>query len=140
MHRARPALEKSTATGSTSGWQVRKINGNDVAHAGSHLIHQAAGLAKVDVLCPLADLRDLDGGDFIGHEAVIQDHADQHFKGSGGRNAAAFGHVGGNVHIQTGQLCTALTEGFAFAAQQREGSVFLFLAGSKSSRPITHRS
>ena len=111
--------------------RVRKINGNNVANAGSHLIHQAAGLAKVDVLCPLADLRDLDGGDFIGHEAVIQDHADQHFKGGGGRNAAALGHVGGNVHIQTGQLCAALTEGFAFAAQQREGSVFLFLAGSK---------
>ena len=111
--------------------RVRKINGNNVANAGSHLIHQAAGLAKVDVLCPLADLRDLDGGDFIGHEAVIQDHTDQHFKGGGGRNAAALGHVGGNVHIQTGQLCAALTEGFAFAAQQREGSVFLFLAGSK---------
>ena len=35
---------------------VGKINGDDVAHAGSHLVHQAAGLAKVDILCPLACL------------------------------------------------------------------------------------
>ena len=47
-------------------------------------------------------------GDFIGHEAVIQDHADQHFKGGGGRNAAALGHVRGNVHVQTRKLCAAL--------------------------------
>ena len=60
---------------------VGKINGDDVAHAGSHLVHQTAGLAKVDILRPLANLCDLDGGDLFGHEAVVQDHADQHLKG-----------------------------------------------------------
>ena len=48
---------------------VGKINGDDVAHAGSHLVHQAAGLAEVDILCPLADLCNGDGGDFLGQEA-----------------------------------------------------------------------
>ena len=39
-----------------------EVDGDDVAHAGSHLVHQAAGLAEVDVLSPLADLRDGDAG------------------------------------------------------------------------------
>ena len=46
----------------------------------------------------------------IGHEAVVQNDADQHLEGGRGRNAAALGHVGRNVHIQTGQLGAALTE------------------------------
>ena len=110
---------------------VGKINGDDVAHAGSHLVHQAAGLAKVDILCPLADLCNGDGGDLFGHEAVVQDHADQHLKGGRGRNTAAFGHVGGDVHVQTRKCCAALTESFAFAAQQGSGGVLLLLAGGQ---------
>ena len=110
---------------------VGKVDGDNVAHAGCHLIHQAAGLAKVDILCPLADLRNGDGGDLFGHEAVVQDHADQHLKGSRGRNTAALGHVGGDVHVQTGQLCAALTEGLALAAQQGSGGVLLLLAGGQ---------
>ena len=111
--------------------RVGKINGDDVAHAGSHLIHQAAGLAKVDIFCPLADLRDLDGGDLIGHEAVVQNDADQHLEGGRGRNTAALGHVGRNVHIQTGQLGAALTERLTLAAQKGDGGVFLFLTGGQ---------
>ena len=109
--------------------RVGKINGDDVAHAGSHLVHQAAGLAEVDVLCPLADLGDGDGGDLFGHEAVVQDDADQHLEGGRGRDAAALGHVGGNVDIQTGEAGPALLEGLALAAQDGGAGVFLFLAG-----------
>ena len=110
---------------------VGKVDGDNVAHAGSHLIHQAAGLAKVDVLCPLADLRNGDGGDLFCHEAVVQNHADQHLKSGRGRNAAALGHVGGDVHVQTGQRCAALTESLALAAQQGSGGVLLLLAGGQ---------
>ena len=113
---------------------VGKINGDDVAHAGSHLVHQTAGLAKVDILRPLADLCDLNGGDLFGHEAVVQDHADQHLKGGRGRNAAALGHVGSNVYVQTGEGCTPLAERFTLAAQQGHSSVFFLLAGSKVSQ------
>ena len=96
---------------------VGKVDGDNVAHAGGHLIHQAAGLAKVHIFSPLADLCNGNGGDLFGHEAVVQNHADQHLKGGRGRNAAALGHIGGNVHVQTGQLCAALTESLALAAQ-----------------------
>ena len=114
--------------------RVCKVDGDDVAHAGSHLVHQTAGLAKVDILRPLANLCDLDGGDLFGHEAVVQDHADQHLKGGRGRNAAALGHVGSNVYVQTGEGCTPLAERFTLAAQQGHGGVFFLLAGSKVSQ------
>ena len=110
---------------------VGKVDGDNVAHAGGHLIHQTTGLAKVDIFSPLADLRNGNGGDLFSHEAVVQNHADQHLKGGRGRNAAALGHVRGNVHVQTGQLCAALTEGLALAAQQGSGGVLLLLAGSQ---------
>ena len=110
---------------------VGKVDGDNVAYAGGHLIHQTTGLAKVDVLCPLADLCNGDRGDLFGHEAVVQDHTDQHLKGGRGRNAAALGHVGGDVHVQTRKLCAALTEGFALAAQQGSGGVLLLLAGGQ---------
>ena len=110
---------------------VGKVDGDNVAHAGCHLIHQAAGLAKVHIFSPLTDLCNGDGGDLFGHEAVVQDHTDQHLKGGRGRNTAAFGHVGGDVHVQTRKLCAALTEGFALAAQQGSGGVLLLLAGGQ---------
>ena len=94
-------------------------------------IHQAAGLAKVDVLCPLADLRNGDGGDLFGHEAVVQDDTDQHLKGGRGRNAAALGHIGGDVHVQAGEGSTTLLESLALAPQQGHGGVLFLLAGSK---------
>ena len=96
---------------------VGKVDGDNVAHAGGHLIHQTTGLAKVHIFSPLADLCNGNGGDFFIHEAVVQNHTDQHLKCGRGRNAAALGHIGGNVHVQTGQLCAALTEGLALAAQ-----------------------
>src|SRR5699024_4598813 len=47
------------------GGRVGKVDGDDVAHAGGHLVHQAAGLAEIDVLGPLADLGDGDGADLL---------------------------------------------------------------------------
>ena len=52
-----------------------------------------------------------------GRTEIGGNHTDQHLKCGRGRNAAALGHIGGNVHVQTGQLCAALTEGLALAAQ-----------------------
>ena len=106
-----------------------EVDGDDVAHAGSHLVHQAAGLAEVDVLSPLADLRDGDGGDLLGHKAVVQDDADEHLKGGRRGDTASLRHVGRDVNVQTGQLCAPLGEGGALAAQQGGGGVLLFLVG-----------
>jgi len=111
--------------------RIGKVDGDNVAHAGGHLIHQAAGLAKVDVLCPLADLRNGDGGDLFGHEAVVQDDTDQHLKGGRGRNTAALGHVGGDIHVQAGEGSATLLEGLTLAPQQGHGGVLFLLAGSK---------
>ena len=110
---------------------VGKVDGDNVAHAGGHLIHQTTGLAKVHIFSPLADLCNGNGGDFFIHEAVVQNHTDQHLKCGRGRNAAALGHIGGNVHVQTGQLCAALTESLALAAQQGSSGVLLLLAGGQ---------
>ena len=66
-----------------------------------------------------------------GRTEIGGNHTDQHLKGGRGRNAAALGHIGGDVHVQTGQLCAALTESLALAAQQGSGGVLLLLAGSQ---------
>ena len=88
-------------------------------------------MPKVHIFSPLADLCNGNGGDFFIHEAVVQNHADQHLKCGRGRNAAALGHIGGNVHVQTGQLCATLTESLALAAQQGSSGVLLLLAGGQ---------
>ena len=61
-----------------------EIDGDQAAHGGGHLIHQPAGLAKINVFGILGNLGALDG---IHLHAVIQrieNGADQHLKGGGG--------------------------------------------------------
>ena len=137
-----PALEKSTCTGSTSGWAGSgKVDGDDVAHAGSHLVHQTAGLAKVDILRPLADLCDGDGGDLFGHEAVVQDHADQHLKGGRGRNAAALGHVGSRRIRPDRRALHPAGVNASHSPRSRDMVVFSSsLRAARSARSMTHRS
>ena len=69
------------------------------------------------------------GADLLGHEAVVQDDADEHLKGGRRGNAASLRHVGRDVNVQTGQLCAPLGEGGALAAQQGGSGVLLFLVG-----------
>src|SRR5699024_4315775 len=110
---------------------VGKVDGDDVAHTGSHLVHQAAGLAEVDVFSPLADLGDGDGADLFGHEQLVEDGADQHLVGGAGGHAAALGHVGGDVDVQAVEGRAALGKGGALAPQDGGAGVLLLLAGGK---------
>ena len=70
-------------------FRVGKINVHQSAHAGSHLIHQAGGLAVVDVFGVLADLGNFNGGNRAARKQAVQDTADQHLKGRGAGQAGA---------------------------------------------------
>ena len=63
-------------------WTLRvcKINEDQSADAGSHLIHQAGCLAEIHVFSILTDLRDFDHRDCIICEQAVEDSADQDFK------------------------------------------------------------
>ena len=79
--------------------RIRKIDADDVADGGGRLIHQAAGLAEVDVFGILADLRDLRGRQAAAAE-MVQDHADEDLERRRGRQAAARQHRGGHIGVK----------------------------------------
>ena len=57
--------------------RIGKVDEDQPADTRSHLVHEAAGLAEIDVFGVLADLRDLDGGAFSVKKQFITDRADQ---------------------------------------------------------------
>ena len=63
---------------------VGKINGDQAAHRGGRLIHQAAGLAEKDIFRVLADLRNFRLGHPAAKKQMVDDGSDQHLKGGGG--------------------------------------------------------
>ena len=66
------------------GGRVGKVNGHRSAHRGAHLVHQAAGLAKIDVLRILTDLGDLNGVQMIPAAEMVENIANEHLIGGGG--------------------------------------------------------
>ena len=54
-----------------------KVDEDQPADTRCHLIHEAAGLAEIDIFGVLADLCDLDGGAFSVKKQFITDRADQ---------------------------------------------------------------
>ena len=60
---------------------VCKINEHHAAHARRGLVHQPAGLAEVDILGILSDLRDLHGGKPLIKEQCITNRPNQNLKG-----------------------------------------------------------
>ena len=106
---------------------IGKVDEDHVAHAGSSLVHQAAGFAKVDVLCVLADLGDLHGGTLIIVEQAVQDGADEHLKSGGGAQAAAGQNGGADLGIEALQSSALLGKDGSNTADDGGSGVLLFL-------------
>ena len=68
---------------------VEKVDGDQVAHSGSGLIHEAAGLSKEYILGVLTDLGNFCLGYLGIKEQMVDDGADQHLVGGRGRKTAA---------------------------------------------------
>ena len=106
--------------------RVRKIDAYHAANAGCHLIHQTAGLSKIDVFHPLSDLSDFNGRNLaFFQEQFVQDCPHQHFKGSAGGHTTSLGDIGRHIHIQPGQLRASLRKRGAGAPQNGRAGVFL---------------
>ena len=105
---------------------VSKADAYHAANAGCHLIHQTAGLSKIDIFHPLSDLGDLNGRNLVFcQEQFVQDRPHQHFKGSAGGHTTSLGDIGRYIHIQPGQLCASLRKRGAGAPQNGRAGVFL---------------
>ena len=71
---------------------VIEVDEDHAAHAGCHLVHQAAGLPEIDVFGILADLRDLHRVQPVLKKQAVQDVADLSTKG--GRKFIPVIHAG----------------------------------------------
>ena len=60
--------------------RIGKVDEDQPADARGRLVHQAAGLAEIDILRVLADLRDLDRGQLPVKKQLVQNRADQHLE------------------------------------------------------------
>ena len=105
---------------------ILKVNVNQAAHAGCHLIHQTTGLAEVYVLSVLADLCDLYSGQLCVIEQFIQNGTEQHLKCCRGTEAAAGKNRGTDRCIKTFQFGTLLGKAGGNAANQSRCGVLFF--------------
>lgn len=109
---------------------IGKVDEDQPADARGRLVHQAAGLAEIDVLRVLADLRDLDRGQLPVKKQLVQNRADQHLERRRGRQPGAGQHRGPDARVKAAQLAAALLEGGGHAAHDRGGGVlFIFVDG-----------
>ena len=97
-----------------------EVDGHQVAHGGSHLIHQTAGLAEEHVLGVLTNLGNLRLGHPGIKEQMVDDGANQHLKGCRGAEAGAGQHRGGAVGIEALHLASQLMEPSCHAPNQSE--------------------
>ena len=123
------------AQGMTAGGEVKihgvnhrgifleEVDGHQVAHGGSHLIHQTAGLAEEHVLGVLTNLGNLRLGYPGIKEQMVDDGANQHLEGSRGAEAGAGQHRGGAVGIEALHLAAQLMEPGSNAPNQSGGGV-----------------
>ena len=120
-------------------FRVGKINVHQSAHAGSHLIHQAGGLAVVDVFGVLADLGNFNGGNRAARKQAVQDTADQHLKGRGAGQAGAGQDGRPDLGFKAAQLVPPPGKRRRYAADQRRRGVLLGLSGIQIVQVDLHR-
>ena len=108
--------------------RVGKVNADDIAHAAGHLIHQAAGLAEVNVFRVLSDLGNFNGGEPAIQKQMVKDGSKQHLKGGGAGKPAAGQHRGGAVGVKATKLRSTLGKRRRDASDQgRSGILFFFV-------------
>ena len=89
------------------------------------MVHEAAGLAKVDIFRVLGVFGDFHSVHRTAVVGVAQDRAHQHFKGSGRRKAGTLEHIGGGVGVQSPDFVALLNKTGGHAADQGDGFVVL---------------
>ena len=110
--------------------RILEVDGDDAADSTGGLVHQAAGLVEEDVLGILADLGDLDLGEFL-HVVIVvlsaQDGTDADLEGSGAGQAGAAQHVAGGVGVKAADLAARVDDTGGHAADQGCGVLLLLL-------------
>ena len=110
---------------------ILKVNVNQAANTGCHLIHQTAGLAEVNIFGILANLCDLYSRQLFVIEQFVQNGTEQHLKGSRGTEAAAGKNRGTDSCIKTFQFCPLLGKAGSDAANQSRCGVLFFFTDSQ---------
>ena len=114
--------------------RVLEVDRDNAADGAGGLIHQAAGLVKEHVLGVLADLRDLDLGEFL-HVVIVvlaaQDGPDADLERRRAGQAGTAQHVAGGVGVEAADLAALVDDACRHAADQRCGVLFLMLLRDK---------
>ena len=109
---------------------VKEIDGHKIAHGGSGLVHQTTGLAEEHIFRILADLGNLSLSHSGIKEQMVDNGADQHLIGSGGRQTAAGKNGGFAVSVEALHLAAQLCKAGGHTTDQRRCGVdLLFLGG-----------
>ena len=106
---------------------VLEVNRHTAAHRRAHLVHQAAGLAEVDVFGVLPDFGNLHGVKFTLTETMVDDVANQGLIGGGGRQPGTGKHVGSHNSVEAADFIAQCADTRRHTANQCGGSVALTL-------------
>ena len=103
---------------------IFKVNIDQTANRGYHLIHQTAGLTKVHIFCVLTNLRDFHCRQLLIEEQLIQDGSEQDLKSCRGTETTAGKDGGVDYRIKALKLRTSLDKAVSDAANQCGRAVF----------------
>ena len=104
---------------------IQEINAYQTTYGRGGLIHQSAGLAKIDIFRILANLGHLGCRDLAAAEQMVQDGAHQHLKSGRGAKSGSGQHRGGAVGVKAAELVAQLGEPGGDATHQSGGGVDL---------------
>ena len=119
--------------------RVGEVDEHHAAHGGGRLVHQARGLAEIDVLGVLADLGNGHGGELLVEEQLVENGPDEDLKGGGGAEAAAGEDRRTDLGVEALELCAPLGKGGGHAADQGGGGVLLLGVDGEVGERNLHR-
>ena len=111
---------------------VEEVNGHQIAHGRSRLIHKAAGLAEEDILGILANLGNFRLADLPLKKQAVDNGSDEHLKGSGRTQAGAGQHRALAVGIKARHPAAQLCKAGADAPHQGGGRIDFLLLGHQA--------
>ena len=121
------------------GGGVPEVHEHQPAGAAGQLVHQAAGLAEIHILRPLAHPGDVRGSQAVPGKQSIAYAAQQHLKGGAAGQPRPRQHVGLHPRVKSPPGQAPPTEGGGHAPDQGGGGVPLLLPGGQVIRGQLHR-
>ena len=115
---------------------VCKVEENRTTNCTCHLVHHSRSFIPVYVLCVLTNLCIVCVSHLAVVKEVIDDYADQHFKGCRGTYSCCCDYVGAYIGIKTSCLKAILLRTFHHTGNQGKGS--LRIVGSADSVKINY--